>query len=155
MRKRGTMTTTNYDRSYSELIKLQTFKERYEYLKLDGIVARPTFGSARYLNQQFYTSELWIDFKEKIIIRDSNEFGYCCDLGLEGHEIPEGLYIIVHHINPVTVEDIVNKSEKLLDPENVISTTLRTHNAIHYGSYDQLFDGLVERRPNDTCPWKL
>lgn len=144
----------NYDKCYSELVKLKTFKERYEYLRIKGNVAEETFGSARYLNQRFYTSELWMDFKEKIILRDSNQFGYCCDLGIDDHEIPEGLIILVHHINPVTIDDIVNRNKMLLDPENVICTTLRTHNAIHYGNYEQLFDGLIERKPNDTCPWK-
>lgn len=134
-------------RTYSELIKLRTFKERFEYLKLNGRVGEETFGYDRWLNQAFYHSSLWEDAKREVIIRDNG-----CDLGLEGYEMHGR--ILVHHMNPIFKEDIVRKSDILLNPEYLISTCKRTHDAIHYGDDRILRPAFVERRPNDTCPWR-
>ena len=135
-------------RTYSELILLPTFKERFEYLKLDGRVGEDTFGFDRWLNQQFYHSKLWEDAKREVIIRDNG-----CDLGLDDYEIHGR--ILVHHMNPISKEDIVRKSDILLNPEYLISTRKRTHDAIHYGDFSLANqNGVVERRPNDTCPWR-
>lgn len=135
-------------RTYSELIKLPTFKERFEYLKLDGRVGEDTFGFDRWLNQQFYNSKLWKDAKREVIIRDNG-----CDLGLEGYEMHGR--ILVHHMNLIDKSDIVRKSDILLNPEYLISTCKRTHDAIHYGNIElAMSNRLIERRPNDTCPWK-
>lgn len=134
-------------RTYSELIKLPTFRERFQYLKLEGIVGEATFGFDRYLNQVLYQSPRWRSSRDKVIIRDNG-----CDLGVEGHEI-HGL-ILVHHMNPVTIEDIEKESEFLFDPEYLISTMHRTHNAIHYGDEGLLLTAPIERRMNDTCPWR-
>jgi hypothetical protein len=136
-------------RTYSELIQLETFEERYEYLRLGGKVGRETFGYDRYLNQAFYKLEEWLDAREFVIIRDNG-----CDLGSADHEIPEGVVIMVHHINPITKEDILERNPCLFDPENLITTIKRTHDAIHYGDKSLLNLPPVERRPNDTCPWK-
>lgn len=135
-------------RSYSELIKLPTFEERFDYLKLGGSVGQSTFGYDRYLNQQFYTSGKWRKFRDEIIARDMG-----CDLGVEGYEI-NGQPVLIHHINPLKRNDIVDRSPYLMDPDNVITTTYRTHRAIHYGDKSQIFTGLVERSANDTCPWR-
>lgn len=134
-------------KTYSELIKLPTFLERYRYLRLNGSVGKSTFGYDRYLNQILYHSGDWKPFRRDIIIRDNG-----CDLGCEGFKI-HGL-ILVHHIVPITVEDILNRDPKVFDPENVISTSHNTHNAIHYGDESLLVLGPVTRSPNDTCPWK-
>lgn len=136
-------------KTYEELSKLKTFRERFEYLKIGGQVANSTFGGERYLNQALYTSGEWKDFRRKVIIRDNG-----CDLGIEDHKII-GKIIIVHHINPLTAEDFKNRSNKIFDMNNVICVTDRTHKAIHYGSWDLIDDELVERRPNDTCPWLI
>lgn len=135
------------NRSYSELVKLKTFKDRYEYLKLGSIIGKETFGFDRYLNQVFYSSPEWRRFRREILIRDIG-----CDLGIEGREINGRA--VIHHINPITIDDIVTRSSKLMDPENVITTTDATHKAIHYGDESKLFLGLTTRRPNDTCPWR-
>lgn len=135
-------------RSYSELIQLPTFEERFDYLKLGGSVGQSTFGYDRYLNQQFYTSGKWRKFRDEIIARDMG-----CDLGVEGYEI-NGQPVLIHHINPLKRNDIVDRSPYLMDPDNVITTTYRTHRAIHYGDKSQIFTGLVERSANDTCPWR-
>lgn len=135
-------------RTYSELILLPTFKERYEYLKLKGSVGRATFGHTRYLNQKFYNSIEWKKFRRDIIVRDE-----ACDLGINDglHDIPGK--ILIHHLNPITKEDIDSMNlEKLLSPDNAICVSHRTHEAIHYGTYDILVD-FVERKPGDTCPW--
>jgi hypothetical protein len=132
---------------YSEVITLPTFAERFEYLKLSGAVGMQTFGRDRYLNQILYNSYDWRQFRRDIIIRDNG-----CDLACEGIEIL-GI-IIIHHINPVTVEDILNRAPCVFDPENVISTSHNTHNAIHFCD-NRILSELVERKPNDTCPWKL
>ena len=132
---------------YSELLQLTTFKERYEYLRLDGVVGEETFGFDRYLNQIFYNSQEWKDIRRKIIIRDNG-----CDLGVEGYEIHGK--ILIHHMNPINLSDIVHKTDELLNPDYLITTVLSTHNAIHYGDASLLPVLPIERRANDTCPWK-
>ena len=135
-------------KSYSELIKIPTFKERYEYLRTGQIVGDPTFGSHRYLNQNFYRSPEWKAFRSRIIVRDNG-----CDLAHPDFKI-HGQQAYIHHLNPITIEDILEHRKCVLDPENVITTTFLTHQAIHYGS-DTLLPSLpVERLPNDTCPWR-
>ena len=134
-------------RTDSELIKLETFEERFDYLKLGGLVGKDTFGFDRYLNQIFYRSKKWKSARDYVIIRDNG-----CDLGIEGHEIHER--IIIHHMNPITIEDIEKESEFLLDPEFLITTIHNTHNAIHYGDESLLVPIPVERSKYDTCPWK-
>lgn len=134
-------------RTYSELIQLPTFTERFDYLKLDGQVGVETFGYDRYLNQRFYHSSEWRSIRDYVITRDLG-----CDLGVEGYEIYGKIYI--HHMNPITQKDIVHSNADLLDPEFLICTTHNTHNAIHYGDASLLITEPVERRPNDTCPWK-
>ena len=138
--------TTNI-RTYSELITLPTFKERYEYLRLGGRVGENTFGFDRYLNQAFYKSEEWRSIRDHVITRDNG-----CDLGMEGHEIFGR--ILIHHMNPIRKEDIINRSDILLNPEYLICTIKNTHDAIHYGDESLLVIAPVERRKNDTCPWR-
>lgn len=133
---------------YSELISLPTFEERFEYLKLNGRVGEETFGFDRYLNQIFYTSEEWKSIRHHVIARDLG-----CDLGIEGREIHGR--ILIHHMNPITKKDILERSKLLLDPEYLITTVKNTHDAIHYGDSNILIKGPIQRRPNDTCPWKL
>lgn len=135
-------------KTYSELSKLQTFEERYAYLKLSGTVGKDTFGYDRYLNQIFYRSQEWKSIRDKVIIRDEG-----CDLGVDGYEIHGQIYI--HHMNPIMLKDIENKTELLLNPEYLITTTHSTHNAIHYGGESLLPLIPKERTANDTCPWKL
>ena len=135
-------------RTYSELSKLKTFRDRYEYLKLGGKVGEETFGFDRYLNQIFYKSPEWLRTRDIVIERDNG-----CDLGVRGHDIYEK--IIIHHMNPIDLEDIFKRKEILLNPEYLISTVLTTHNAIHYGDASLLVDAPIERRPNDTIPWKM
>lgn len=135
-------------RTYSELIHLQTFEERFNYLKLDGIVAESTFGFDRYMNQQFYRSQRWRRLRDEIIIRDNG-----CDLGVDGYPIYGK--ILIHHINPISQNDILQHSDYLLNPEYLICTTYDTHNAIHYGDPSQIpYKEFSERTPNDTCPWR-
>lgn len=134
-------------RTYSELIALPTFKERFEYLRLNGVVGQETFGYDRYLNQIFYTTKEWRDLRRDLIIRDNG-----CDLATPGFEIHGR--IIIHHMNPITKEDILRRSEFLLNPEYLICTVDNTHNAIHYGDERLLPLPPVERTRNDTCPWK-
>lgn len=134
-------------RTYSELITLPTFEERFRYLQLGGKVGEDTFGHDRYLNQMFYTSDEWRRIRRDIIVRDNG-----CDLGIQDREI-HGL-IIIHHMNPITIEDIINRSEFLLNPEYLISTVKNTHDAIHFSDERILITDPIERRPNDTCPWK-
>lgn len=133
-------------RSYSELIRLKTFEERFDYLKFSTKIGEKTFGFERYLNQLFYNSPEWKRFRRDIIVRDEGR-----DLGLEGYEIFGK--IEVHHINPITIQMIEDRDPMLMDPENVICTAPRTHKAIHYGDKDLLPKDPVERKPNDTCPW--
>ena len=134
-------------KTYSELIKLKTFEERYEYLRLGGIVGKETFGFDRYLNQTFYKTDEWLSIRDHVIVRDNG-----CDLGIEGREIHSR--ILVHHMNPITKEDILSRSEYLLNPEYLICTIKSTHDAIHYGDESLLITMPVERRKNDTCLWK-
>lgn len=134
-------------RTYSELITLPTFEERFRYLKLDGVVGRETFGFDRYLNQVFYKSDEWLEIRDFVIVRDNG-----CDLGIEGRDIHNRIYI--HHMNPITVEDILSRSEYLLNPDFLITTMHQTHNAIHFSDDSLLFAAPAERRKNDTCPWK-
>lgn len=134
-------------RTYSELITLPTFKERFEYLRLDGRVGEETFGFDRYLNQIFYQSKEWRPIRDYVITRDNG-----CDLGMVGHEIYEGIQI--HHMNPITKSDILNRSEFLLNPEYLICTLDSTHKAIHYGDDGLLIVAPIERTLNDTCPWR-
>lgn len=134
-------------RCYSDLILLTTFKERYDYLRLGGTVGKETFGYDRYLNQILYTSVEWRNFRRQIIIRDNG-----CDLGCDGFELFSRL--LVHHINPITAEDVLNRSPIVFDPENVITTSHNTHQAIHYGDETLLPLLPVERSRYDTCPWK-
>ena len=134
-------------RTYSELITLPTFEERFEYLRLGGKVGAETFGFDRYLNQIFYKSDKWLSVRDKVIIRDNG-----CDLGIEGREIYGR--ILVHHMNPITMDDIVNHSSWILDPEYLITTVKNTHDAIHYSDESLLIKDPIERRKNDTCPWR-
>lgn len=131
---------------YSELIKLETFIERYRYLKLSGVIGSQTFGYDRYLNQLLYKSPEWKSLRRDLIVRDGG-----CDLGMLGYDI-YGM-IVLHHINPITVEDIIQGTSKLLDPENLIITTHNTHMAIHYGNEDLLNVEPIERSPGDTNLW--
>lgn len=134
-------------RRYSELIKLPTFEERFEYLKLDGRVGKMTYGSDRIFNQAFYHSKEWRDFRNKVIARDNG-----CDLGIEDREIFDKL--IVHHINPMTIKDLEEGGEDLFDMENFICCSHNTHEAIHYGDSSLLIKTkFVERRPGDTKLW--
>ncbi len=133
-------------RSYSELRHLETFEERYRYLALRGSVGRSTFGFDRYINQQFYTSSQWRQLRHYVITRDNGS-----DLGIEGYEIFNRL--VIHHMNPMTVDDISHGDDSILDPEFLITTTHRTHNAIHYGDEKLLPRPLVERRRGDTKLW--
>lgn len=142
------MRTSMMIRTYSELIQLPTFRQRFEYLKLSGSVGKATFGYDRYLNQRFYTSKEWKDLRNEIIVRDNG-----CDLGLEDFEIRGR--ILIHHMNPIVDDDIVNVSDYLMNPEYLICVSHDVHNAIHYGNNDILrAKEYVPRRPNDTCPWK-
>lgn len=135
-------------RTYTELSKLQTFEERFEYLRLDGQVGKDTFGFDRIFNQRFYGSLEWKQIRDQVIIRDNG-----CDLGIVGHEI-YSQRIIIHHLNPINLEDIEKRTEILLNPEYLITTIHNTHQAIHYGDSDLLIRMPKERSKNDTCPWK-
>lgn len=134
-------------RTYTELSRLKTLKERFEYLKLSGRVGESTFGFDRYLNQMLYTSKRWRKVRDIVIIRDNG-----CDLGVEGYEINDK--IIIHHMNPITVEDIEEERDWIFDPEYLVSTSDMTHKAIHYGDENLLPKLPIERRPGDTCPWR-
>ena len=136
------------DRSYSELIQIPDFLDRYKYLRQKQIIGDATFGGHRPLNQTLYKSPEWRRVRRLVIERDRG-----CDLAHPDHEIRDGAAYI-HHINPITVEDIQNRDPKVLDPSNLITVSFNTHQAIHYGSEDMLPHDLVERRPGDTCPWK-
>lgn len=135
-------------KSYKQVLLLPSFQERYEYLKLTGIVGKETFGWDRYLNQALYRSQEWRNFRNKIIIRDNG-----CDLAHPDRPI---MYdkILIHHLNPIGITDVTNRSPVIFDPDNVICVSHMTHEAIHYGDESQLAKDPVIRRPNDTCPWK-
>jgi len=132
---------------YSELVRFAAFKERYEYLRLNGVVGKETFGFDRYMNQFFYRSPEWRRVRDLVITRDNG-----CDLGIPGREIFGR--VLIHHMNPIRPEDIRSRSDFLLNPEYLITTIHETHLAIHYGDEHQLPQEPVERCPNDTCPWK-
>ena len=134
-------------RTYSELMMFSSFEERFQYLRLNGSVGETTFGFDRYINQKFYRSAEWKQIRNYVIVRDNG-----CNLGVEGYEIHEK--ILIHHMNPIALSDIQNASDYLLNPDYLISVTLATHNAIHYGDETLLIRAPTERRPNDTCPWK-
>lgn len=134
-------------RTYSELKRIETFEGRYEYLKLFGKVGVETFGTDRYLNQILYHSQRWKRIRQKVIIRDNG-----CDLGVDGRDIT--YQIIIHHMNPITVDDILEERDWIFDPEFLISTSVYTHKAIHFGDESLLPKLPIERRPFDTCPWK-
>ncbi len=134
-------------RRYSELKRLKTFEERYEYLRIGGPVGESIFSFDRYLNQALYTSQRLKNLRNEIIIRDNG-----CDLGIDGRDITDR--IIIHHMNPITREQIRNPDESIFDPEFLICVSDRTHRAIHYGDANLLQQGPIVRRPNDTCPWK-
>lgn len=134
-------------RTYSELSRLETFKERYKYLRLNGKVGEETFGFDRYLNQIFYKSDEWGAIRDFVIVRDDG-----CDLGVKGYKIRGR--ILIHHMNPILPEDILKRSDLLLNPDYLITTVLSTHNAIHYGDESLLISEPIERTKNDTCPWR-
>lgn len=135
-------------RTYNELTKMETFEERFEYLRLKSGVGIATFGSDRYLNQILYTSPEWKSFRRRIILRDNG-----CDLAIKDREIIGG--ITIHHLNPITVEDVINRDPAVFDPNNVVCVSHNTHNAIHYGDSNLLMPSKPTlRSPNDTCPWK-
>lgn len=134
-------------KTYSEMILLPTFIERFRYLQLNGSVGMDTFGHDRYLNQILYHSEEWRRFRRDVIIRDNG-----CDLGCEDYEIHGR--VLIHHINPITVEDVLRRDPCIFDFENVISTSHNTHNAIHYGDESLLVTEPIVRTPYDTCPWR-
>jgi hypothetical protein len=134
-------------RTYSDLRRLSTFEERYQYLRLIGTVGEQTFGFNRYLNQTLYSSQRWRKARDEVIIRDKG-----CDLGIEGYEI--GSKIIIHHMNPITIKDIELGREEVFNPEYLICTSLNTHNAIHFGDETKLPQLPIERHPGDTCPWR-
>ena len=129
------------------MITLPTFMERYQYLKLNGTVGEDTFGFDRYLNQVFYKSKEWRDIRDYVIVRDNG-----CDLAVEDRMI--GNLVLVHHMNPIRIEDIKMRSEYLLNPEYLVCVSRNTHNAIHYGDSELLIAEPIERRKNDTCPWR-
>lgn len=132
---------------YTELKRLRTFEERYQYLKLDGVVGASTFGFDRYLNQMLYTSKRWKKTRDDIIVRDE-----ACDLGIEGYEIHSRIFI--HHMNPILIDDFDLDNDEFYNPEFLICTAFSTHNAIHFGDENQLPRMPIERKRNDTCPWK-
>ena len=134
-------------RTYSELITIPTFEERFEYLQLKGSVGKDTFGYDRHLNQVLYRSPEWKRLRNQIIIRDGG-----CDLACDGYDIYDKA--LIHHLNPITVEDVLTRSRKVFDPNNLVCVSHNTHNAIHYGGIDLLVTGPIIRTKNDTCPWR-
>ena len=134
-------------RTYSELITIPTFEERFEYLQLKGSVGKDTFGYDRYLNQVLYHSPEWKRLRNQIIIRDAG-----CDLACDGYDVYGK--VLIHHLNPITVEDVLARSRKVFDPDNLVCVSHNTHNAIHYGDVDLLVTGPIIRTKNDTCPWR-
>lgn len=134
-------------KTYSELITIPTYEERFEYLRLDGLVGEETFGFDRYLNQIFYNSGEWRSLRNDIIIRDNG-----CDLAMEDYDIKGRIYI--HHMNPIAITDILTQSDFLLNPDFLVCTAFRTHQAVHYGDASLLATSPIERTKNDTCPWR-
>ena len=133
-------------RRYSELIRIPTLEERFEYLKLDGAIGETTFGFERYLNQALYRSSEWKRIRNRIIVRDNG-----CDMAMEEFPVDRP---IIHHMNPITADDIEQRAAHIFDPEFLVCVSFRTHNAIHFGDEDQLPKLPVERKPGDTCPWR-
>ena len=142
------MTKSNNRKTYSELISYNGYDDRLSYLKIFGKVGEDTFGFDRYLNQKFYRSNEWKRLRKQIILRDGG-----CDLGLKGYDLIDPNSVIIHHINPLTIDDFISNSDSLLDPENLITVSKWTHNLIHYGDAE-LIPTVFTRSPNDTCPWK-
>ena len=134
-------------RRYSELKRLNSFEERFEYLRLAGVVGESTFGFDRYLNQLLYTSSKWRKVRERVILRDDG-----CDLGIPGYDLRSK--IIIHHMNPLTIKEVEEVSDDIFNPEYLICVSQRTHNAIHFGDENLLPKGPITRKPYDTCPWK-
>lgn len=134
-------------RTFTELQRFKSFEERYEYLRLIGVVGKTTFGFDRYLNQMLYTSRLWLKARDTVLIRDNG-----CDLGVSGYEIKGK--VIIHHMNPISIKDIERGDEHILDPEFLICTSYNTHLAIHYGNKSLLPELPVVRYSGDTCPWR-
>lgn len=132
--------------SYNEVLSLPSFKQRFDYLKLNGVVAHSTFGHMRYLNQALYQSEKWRRTRREVILRDDG-----CDLAIPDRPIYGK--ILVHHINPITPDDVLNRSSKIFDLDNLITVSFETHNALHYGDYSLVAKDVTIRRPNDTSPW--
>lgn len=141
------MSSQKIIRTYSDLVKLGTFVERYQYLKLHGVIGVDTFGFDRYLNQVLYRSKEWRDLRHRIIVRDNG-----CDMALEGWDICGP--VTVHHMNPLTVKDVDERNPDIFDPEFLVCVSHNTHNAIHYGDESLLPKEPIERRAGDTCPWK-
>lgn len=142
------MTQRKTIRTYSEMMRYSSFEERFKYLKLNGAVARETFGVERYLNQNFYRSDLWKSIRNKVIIRDNG-----CDLAHVDHELNSG--IVIHHLNPISIEDIIEMSDYVTNPEYLVCVSESTHRRIHYGNEDSIKNfTIADRKPNDTCPWK-
>lgn len=136
------------NRTYSELIEIPTFEERYKYLKLGGVIGEETFGFDRYLNQVFYHSSEWKKIRNEVILRDNG-----CDLAFEGYDIFGK--VLIHHMNPITLKDIAQRNLDILNPEYLICVSLDTHNAIHYGDDSKIITVVPTiRTPNDTCPWR-
>lgn len=142
------MMTNSTIRSYSELIHFLTFEERFDYLSLSGMIGTTTFGFDRYLNQKLYTSTEWNKIRNHVIVRDNS-----CDLGILERDIFK--WVVVHHMNPITIEDLEEGRDIVLDPEFLICTSRNTHNAIHFGNKDSLVKLPIERRKGDTTPWKV
>lgn len=134
-------------KTYSDMIKISSFQDRFDYLSLAGIVGDTTFGGHRYLNQALYQSNKWKSARREVILRDNG-----CDLSHQDYSITGSVYI--HHINPITIEDILEERPCVFDLDNLICTSFRTHNAIHYGSKDLLPKNIITRTKNDTCPWR-
>lgn len=146
--RKTTRTTNTTIKRYSELITLPTFEERFDYLSCDGQIGMETFGPYRYLVDQFLHSREWYRLRDQVILRDNG-----CELGIPDFEIVGKIF--VHHMNPVSIEDIINRTEFLLNPEYLISMSKHTHDVLHYGADGiRPYAELVERRPNDTCPWR-
>lgn len=146
-------TTVTTMRTYSELVRIPSFKERFEYLAIGGKPGAPTFGSRRYLNQRLYHSSEWYAFRNKIILRDSLTFDYPLDLAHPDYPIIGR--VIIHHLNPLAPDEIEHMADSLFDPENVVTVSERVHNAIHFGDSNLIPKGYTPRTQYDTCPWKL
>lgn len=140
------MTKITMIRTYSELIRIPIFEDRFEYLKLHGEVGKSTFGFDRYLNQKFYRSKEWRQLRNEVILRDCG-----CDMALQGYEIADK--IIIHHMNPIILQNIVDRDEEILNPDYLVCVSPMTHNAIHYGDFSLIDNKLIERKPGDTLLW--